>query len=154
MKVILQKDVSNLGDAGDIKEVADGYARNYLFPQKFAIRASEGSTKMALHQKKLADLKKDKRKKSMESISSGLNGKEFEIFVKTGGGDKLFGAVTPADVAALLKTGGFEVDKRKIEFAEPIRNLGSYKLKVRLAEGILPTITVHVKKEEEVPAAG
>ncbi|TGK00842.1 50S ribosomal protein L9 [Leptospira semungkisensis] len=148
MRVILQKDVSNLGDAGDIKEVADGFARNYLFPQRLAVRASEGKTKMALHQKKLADLKKDKRKKTMESVSSGLNGKEFEISVKTGGGDKLFGAVTPADVAALLKNGGFEVDKRKIEFAEPIRNLGSYKLKVRLAEGILPTITIHVKKEE------
>ncbi|PKA16982.1 50S ribosomal protein L9 [Leptospira haakeii] len=150
MRVILQKDVSNLGDAGDVKEVADGFARNFLFPQRLAVRASEGKTKMALHQKKLADLKKDKRKKDMESVSSGLNGKEFEISVKTGGGDKLFGAVTPADVAALLKTAGFEVDKRKIEFPEPIRNLGSFKLKVRLAEGILPTITVHVKKEEVV----
>ncbi|TGK09928.1 50S ribosomal protein L9 [Leptospira fletcheri] len=154
MRVVLQKDVSNLGDAGDIKEVADGFARNFLFPKRLAVRADEGKTKMAIHQKKLADLKKEKRKKVMESVSSGLNGKEFEIVVKTGGGDKLFGAVTAADVAALMKKDGFDVDKRKIEFPEPIRNLGSYKLKVRLAEGIFPTITVHVKKEEEAATEG
>lgn len=63
MRVILQKDVSNLGDAGDVKEVADGFARNYLFPQRLAVRASEGKTKMALHQRKLADLKKENAKK-------------------------------------------------------------------------------------------
>ncbi|PJZ70230.1 50S ribosomal protein L9 [Leptospira perolatii] len=154
MKVILQKDVSNLGDAGDIKEVADGFARNFLFPKRLAVRASEGSTKMAVHQKKLAELKKEKRQKAMESVSGNLNGKEFSILVKTGGGDKLFGAVTPMDVASLLKKEGYEVEKRKIEFPEPIRSLGTYKLKIRLAEGILPTITIHVKKEEGVVAEG
>ncbi|MBM9577257.1 50S ribosomal protein L9 [Leptospira sp. 201903070] len=149
MRVILQKDVINLGDAGDLKEVADGYARNFLFPKKLAVRANEGNTKAALHQKKLGELKREKRKKAMEGFSSNVNGKEYEIVVKTGGGDKLFGAVTPMDVASLLKKDGIELDKRKIEIAEPIRSLGSYKIKIRLAEGIQPVITLHVKKEEE-----
>lgn len=149
MRVILQKDVINLGDAGDLKEVADGYARNFLFPKKLAVRANEGNTKAALHQKKLGELKREKRKKAMEGFSSNVNGKEYEIVVKTGGGDKLFGAVTPMDIASLLKKDGIELDKRKIEIAEPIRSLGSYKIKIRLAEGIQPVITLHVKKEEE-----
>ncbi|RHX90827.1 50S ribosomal protein L9 [Leptospira stimsonii] len=149
MRVILQKDVINLGDAGDLKEVADGYARNFLFPKKLAVRANEGNTKAALHQKKLGELKREKRKKAMEGFSSNLVGKEYEIVVKTGGGDKLFGAVTPMDVASILKKDGIELDKRKIEIAEPIRSLGSYKIKIRLAEGIQPVITLHVKKEEE-----
>ncbi len=149
MRVILQKDVINLGDAGDLKEVADGYARNFLFPKKLAVRANEGNTKAALHQKKLGELKREKRKKAMEGFSSNISGKEYEIVVKTGGGDKLFGAVTPMDVASILKKDGIELDKRKIEIAEPIRSLGSYKIKIRLAEGIQPVITLHVKKEEE-----
>ncbi|XDD51571.1 50S ribosomal protein L9 [Leptospira sp. WS92.C1] len=149
MRVILQKDVINLGDAGDLKEVADGYARNFLFPKKLAVRANEGNTKAALHQKKLGELKREKRKKAMEGYSSNINGKEYDIIVKTGGGDKLFGAVTPMDVASILKKNGIELDKRKIEIAEPIRSLGSYKIKIRLAEGIQPVITLHVKKEEE-----
>ncbi|MBM9502006.1 50S ribosomal protein L9 [Leptospira sp. 201903071] len=148
MRVILQKDVINLGDAGDLKEVADGYARNFLFPKKLAVRANEGNTKAALHQKKLGELKREKRKKAMEGYSSNINGKEYDIVVKTGGGDKLFGAVTPMDIASLLKKDGIELDKRKIEIAEPIRSLGSYKIKIRLAEGIQPVITLHVKKEE------
>ncbi|PJZ55308.1 50S ribosomal protein L9 [Leptospira adleri] len=149
MRVILQKDVINLGDAGDLKEVADGYARNFLFPKKLAVRANEGNTKAALHQKKLGELKREKRKKAMEGFSSNISGKEYDIVVKTGGGDKLFGAVTPMDIASLLKKDGIELDKRKIEIAEPIRSLGSYKIKIRLAEGIQPVITLHVKKEEE-----
>ncbi|EMY13544.1 ribosomal protein L9, C-terminal domain protein [Leptospira weilii str. Ecochallenge] len=85
----------------------------------------------------------------MEALATSLNGKEYDILVKTGGGEKLFGAVTPIDVASILKKNGFELDKRKIEIAEPIRNLGSYKIKIRLAEGIQPVVTLHVKKEEE-----
>ncbi|ASV10772.1 MULTISPECIES: 50S ribosomal protein L9 [Leptospira] len=149
MRVILQKDVINLGDAGDLKEVADGYARNFLFPKRLAVRANEGNTKAAFHQRKLGELKKEKRKKAMETVATNLNGKEYDILVKTGGGEKLFGAVTPIDVASVLKKNGFELDKRKIEIADPIRNLGSYKIKIRLAEGIQPVITLHVKKEEE-----
>jgi large subunit ribosomal protein L9 len=121
MKVILQKDFPNLGDAGDIKDVSDGYARNFLIPQRIATRADESSTKIAIHQKKMIELRKEKRKKSMQDISGSLKGKEVEVLVKVGENDKLFGSVTPQDISTALKKIGFEVDKRKIEITETIK---------------------------------
>lgn len=146
MKVVLQKDYPNLGDAGDIKEVSDGYARNFLIPQRIAVRADVGNTKVALHQKKLIELKKDKRKKSMEGISKSLQDKEVEIFVNVGENDKLFGSVTHQDVANAIKTLGVDIDKRKIEFPENIKALGSYNIKVKLAEGIQAGLKLKVSK--------
>jgi len=147
MKVILQKDYQNLGDAGDIKDVSDGYARNFLIPNRIAIRADEGSAKAALHQKKMIELKKEKRKKSMEEVATKLKGKEIEVFVKVGENDKLFGSVTPQDVSQALKNSGFEVDKRKIEFTESIKALGSYQVRIKLADGIQSIVQVRVSKQ-------
>ncbi|MCB1158680.1 MAG: 50S ribosomal protein L9 [Leptospiraceae bacterium] len=147
MKVVLFKDVPNLGDAGDIKEVANGYARNYLFPKKLAVRADEGNTKTAVHQKKLAELKKEKRKKEMKSIASSLEGKVIEIPVKTGANDKLFGSVTAIDVAKAVSAQGVEIEKRKIEIPEHIKALGDYKIKIKLADGILANVVLKVVKE-------
>ncbi len=147
MKVILQKDHPNLGEAGDIKEVADGFARNFLIPQKIAIRADEGSTKAALHQKKLAEIKKEKKKKSLDGIAQTLKGKEVEVFVKVGENDKLYGSVTHQDVAnAIQSTFGIELDKRKIEFPENIKSLGQFNIKIKLAEGIQPELKLKVSK--------
>jgi large subunit ribosomal protein L9 len=144
MKIILQKDVINLGDAGEIKEVADGYARNFLFPKKLAIRASEGSTKMALHQKRLADLKREKRSKEMKNILSKIDGQSIEIKVKKGENDKIFGSVTSGDVSSALSAKGFAVDKRKIDLEQPIKSVGEYKIKLKLAENIQATINLSV----------
>jgi large subunit ribosomal protein L9 len=144
MKIILQKDVINLGDAGEIKEVADGYARNFLFPKKLAIRASEGSTKMALHQKRLADLKREKRSKEMKNILSQIDGQSIEIKVKKGENDKIFGSVTSGDVSSALSAKGFAVDKRKIDLEQPIKSVGEYKIKLKLAENIQATINLSV----------
>ncbi|MCE9499233.1 MAG: 50S ribosomal protein L9 [Leptospira sp.] len=148
MKVILQKDISNLGDAGDIKEVSDGYARNFLFPKRMALRADEGRTKTALHQKKMAEIKKGKRKKTMQDLSSSIEGKEFEIKVKIGENDKLYGSVTPMDVATALKKQGVDIDKRKIELGEVIKALGEYNVKIKLAEGVNTQIKIKVVKEQ------
>ncbi len=147
MKIILQKDFPNLGDAGDIKDVSDGYARNFLIPNRIAIRADEGSTKVALHQKKMINLKKDKRTKSMTDVANQLKGKEIEVFVKVGENDKLFGSVTPQDISLALKNSGFEIDKRKIEISEAIKSLGSFQAKVKLADGIQSVIQVKVAKQ-------
>jgi len=147
MKIILQKDFPNLGDAGDIKDVSDGYARNFLIPNRIAIRADEGSTKVALHQKKMINLKKDKRTKSMSDVADKLKGKEIEVFVKVGENDKLFGSVTPQDISLALKNSGFEIDKRKIEISESIKSLGSFQAKVKLADGIQSVIQVKVAKQ-------
>jgi large subunit ribosomal protein L9 len=146
MKIILQKDYPSLGDAGDIKEVSDGFARNFLIPQKYAIRADVGSTKAALHHKKLVDLKKDKRKKTLQGLADSLKDKEIEVFVKVGENDKLFGSVTHSDVSQALKTAGFEIDKRKIEFPENIKSIGSYNIKIKLAEGIVSQVKLKVSK--------
>jgi len=147
MKVILQKDFPNLGDAGDIKDVSDGYARNFLIPKRIASRADEGSTKAALHQKKMIELKKEKRKKAMEDIAQKLKGKEVVVQVKVGENDKLFGSVTPHDVSIALKNSGFEIDKRKIELPESIKSLGNFQAKIKLAEGLQSIIQVKVAKQ-------
>ena len=148
MKVILQKDVSNLGDAGDQKEVADGYARNFLLPNRLAIRANEGSAKVIAHQRKLAAVKKDKRVKSMQEIAKAIESKELVILVKVGENDKLFGSVTSLDIANALKKEGIELDKRKIEIPEHIKALGSYQAKVKLADGVTSSIKIKVEKSE------
>jgi len=148
MKVILQKDFPNLGDAGDIKDVSDGYARNFLIPQRIATRADESSTKIAIHQKKMIELRKEKRKKSMQDISGSLKGKEVEVLVKVGENDKLFGSVTPQDISNALKKIGFEVDKRKIEITETIKALGTFQAKIKLADGIISVIQVKVTKQD------
>lgn len=147
MKVILQKDVLNLGDAGEVKEVADGYARNFLIPKKFAIRASAGSTKMALHQKRLAELKKEKRAKSMKQVADSLNGQSIEVKVKQGENDKIFGSVTSQDVQQALANKGFEIDKRKIDLEQPIKSLGEFKIRLKLAEGIQAEVNLAVVGE-------
>lgn len=144
MKVVLQKDVLNLGDAGDVKEVADGYARNFLIPRRLAVRANDGNTKMALHQKKLANLKRDKRVKVMKDLAASIEGQTYEIKVKVGEKDKMFGSVTATDIANAMKKTGIELDKRKLDLGEPLKNVGDYKIKVRLAEGVTPQIQVKV----------
>lgn len=147
MKVILQRDVTNLGDAGDVKEVADGYARNFLIPKKYAIRASAGSTKMALHQKRLADLKKEKRAKSMKEMASSINGQSVTVKVKQGENDKIFGSVTAQDIAQALANKGFEIDKRRIDLEQPIKAVGEFKIRLKLAEGIQAEINLTIEGE-------
>jgi large subunit ribosomal protein L9 len=124
MKVILQKDVANLGDAGDIKEVAEGYARNFLLPRKLVIVANESSKRAVEHQNKLIRIKKEKRRKDSEKLASSLTGVEITITAQVGEEGKLFGSVTAIDIAKKLKEKGFEVDKRKIIIENPIKQEG------------------------------
>ena len=147
MKVILQKDIPNLGEAGDIKEVADGYARNYLIPKKLVIIANESSQKAIAHQERLVKLKKEKRKKYTEKISEALSNVEIRIGAHVGEEDKLFGSVTAIDIAKKLKELGYEIDKRKIHLDEPIKKLGEYEIPLKLDEGLQITIKVYVEKE-------
>jgi len=147
MKVILQKDIPNLGDAGDIKEVADGYARNYLLPKKLVLLANESSKKAIEHQKKLIKFKKDKRKKASEVIAEGLNGIEITIGAQVGEEGKLFGSVTSMDIAEKIKEKGFEIDKRKIQLDAPIKQEGEFDITIKLEEGLNAVIKVSVVKE-------
>jgi large subunit ribosomal protein L9 len=148
MKVILKESYMNLGEAGDVVNVKPGYARNFLLPNRLAIRANEGSAKVIEHQRKLAAVKKDKRVKSMQEIAKAIESKELVILVKVGENDKLFGSVTSLDIANALKKEGIELDKRKIEIPEHIKALGSYQAKVKLADGVTSSFKIKVEKSE------
>ncbi len=148
MKVILQKDIPNLGDAGDVKEVAGGYARNYLLPKKLVIPASEAGKKVIEHQKRIIKLKKEKRKKESEKILENLKDLELKFIVQVGEEGKLFGSVTSIDIAKELKSKGFEIDKRKIMLDNPIKQTGEFEITVKLDEGLNANIKVIVDKEQ------
>ena len=147
MKVILQKDIPNLGDAGDVKDVAEGYARNYLLPRKMVILADGSSRKAVEHQDKLIKRKKEKRKKLSEKLAESIQGLEITIGVQVGEEGKLFGSVTALDIAKKLKEKGFEIDKRKIILENPIRQEGEHTVKIKLDEGQTPAVKVIVGKE-------
>ncbi len=147
MKVILQKDIPSLGDAGDIKEVAEGFARNYLLPKKLVIVANESSKKAIDHQKKLIKIKKEKRKKTSEQLASSMSDVELTIPAQVGEEGKLFGSITSMDIAKQLKEKGFEIDKRKILLDAPIKQEGEFKVSIKLEEGLTATVKVIVVKE-------
>ncbi len=147
MKVILQKDIPNLGDAGDIKEVSPGYARNYLLPRKLVIMANESSKRAIDHQKKLVKIKKEKRKKQSEKLAESITGLELQIAVQVGEEGKIFGSVTAMDIAKKLKEKGYDIDKRKILIETPIKQEGEFTIKIKLDEGQTPAIKVIVGKE-------
>jgi large subunit ribosomal protein L9 len=148
MKVILQKDIMSLGDAGDIKEVADGYARNYLIPKKLVIPASESNKKVIDHQERLIKLKKEKRKKQSEKVHENLNGLEIVITAKVGEEEKLFGSITSIDVAKKLLEKGHSIDKRKISIDNPIKTTGEFDIQVKLDDGLTAVVKLRVDKEE------
>lgn len=147
MKVILQKDIPSLGDAGDIKEVAEGFARNYLLPKKLVIVANESSKKAIDHQMKLIKIKKDKRKKTSEQLAASMSDVEITISAKVGEEGKLFGSITSMDIAKELKDKGFDIDKRKILLDAPIKSEGEFKIGIKLEEGLTATVKVNVVKE-------
>ena len=147
MKVILQKDIANLGDAGDIKEVADGYARNFLLPKKLVILANDSSQKAIEHQNRLIKLKKEKRKKESQKLAETISAIELKFTAQAGEEDKLFGSITSMDIAKGLKEQGFEIDKRKINLDAPIKELGEFEVAIKLDEGLAPAVKVIVEKE-------
>lgn len=142
MKVILTQDVKKLGQQGDVVEVSDGYARNYLIPRGMV----EEATKMKLKEveEKSASLqkKRDREKIEAEELKARLEGKSVTIKVKTGSGDKLFGAVTAREISDILQEEfGVAIDKKKIDIPEAIKNLGEYKVRLK----IYPSVQAEVK---------
>jgi len=149
MQVILTKDVPKLGQQGDVIEVAAGYARNYLIPKGLAVVANEGNLKMLQEKARAEERRRAKERAQAEELAKKLDGLSLTIEARAGAEDKLYGSVTAADIAKALAREGVEVDKRKIELAEPIKELGVYKVRVHLADDINPEIKVWVVKEEE-----
>jgi large subunit ribosomal protein L9 len=149
MRVVFLQDVPRVARAGEIKEVADGYARNFLIPRKIALLA----TPQAISQSGTAQRAQVREDTELEALAQQIEGKEVNIKAKAGAKDRLYGSITSADIAAeLSKSTGLAIDKRKIELEEPIRQLGSYELVIKLAKDIAPKIKVNIT-EEEAPKA-
>lgn len=148
MKVILTQNVKNLGKEGDIKEVADGYARNYLIPQGLAQEATTSRLKETQEKSAREQKQKDKEKSRAEQLKEKLDGKTVKIKAKTGGGDKLFGAVTAREIADVLNQElQVEIDRKKIDLSEPIKHLGQYSIKLKIYPSIQAEITIVVIAE-------
>jgi len=145
MKVIFLEDVSKVAKAGETKEVVDGYGRNFLIPQKLALPVSPAAVNMVAAQRR----KQVQTGSELAEMASQLEGKEIILKARAGAKERLHGSITSADIASELQSStGIVVDKRKIELAEPIHQLGSYEIAIRLAKDIMPKIKVVVAEEE------
>ncbi len=147
MKVILQKDVKNLGKVGELVSVKQGYARNYLFPRQLAVVATEKNVTEWNHLKKVAEIKKKKAIAGRQEIIQKLQGLTLNFKLEAAAeSEKLFGSVTTMDISKQLETHGYDIDKRDIHLEEQIKVLGQHKAFVRMGEGLEAEITVVVEK--------
>ncbi len=148
VNLILQEDVPALGDAGDLVKTKVGYARNYLLPKGKAILATESKIKQLEHNKRVVEEKLAKQLKDLSALRDRLQNLALSFVAKSGEEGKLFGSVTSAHVAAMLSEKGFEIDRRKIVLAEPIKEVGNHKVPIRLRGEVVAEVTVSVTAEE------
>ena len=149
MEVILREDVERLGSRGQVVKVADGYARNFLLPKRLAVAATDANRKI-VEQERQAHLRKEtKVKTEAEDLSKLMTGVSVTIAQKAGDQDQLFGSVTAKDVADALAAKNFTIDRRKIQLDEPIKQLGEFKVPVKLHKDVTAEITVLVVKDEK-----
>lgn len=144
MKVILLKDVPALGSAGVVKEVKEGYARNYLIPRGLAAEATESNLRTLQGRQRAAEDRTRRQQAASEQLASGLERAVIEIPARGGEGGRLFGSVTAQDIADALVRAGFEVGKRQIELHEPIKTAGFFKVPVRVGGGVVARVDVNV----------
>ncbi|MEI7811528.1 MAG: 50S ribosomal protein L9 [Ignavibacteria bacterium] len=147
MKVILRKNFDQLGQIGDILDVKDGYARNFLLPRNIAFVAQKGNMKALEEEKKQLTKKKVKEVKVAEKLASELEKISVTIPVKVGEEDKIFGTVTAQMIAESLKEKGYDIDKRKIEIVEQIKSLGIYSVNIKLYPSIIAVVKIWVVRE-------
>jgi len=147
MKIILRKEMEKLGGIGTVVEVKDGYARNYLIPKGLAYPATEGNMRALAEEKKQAEQRQIKERKSGEKLATELEKVSITLQMKVGEEDKLFGSVTGQMVADALKEKGFEIDKRHIDLEEPIKSLGIYNVNIKLSQGVTGKVKLWVVRE-------
>jgi len=151
MKVIFLEDVPNVARVGEIKEVATGYARNFLIPRKLALLAGAQAINQAEVQRRKKIREQAETEVELLELAKQLDGREITIEARVGAKDHLYGSVTNADISTELERSvGLVVDKRKIEFDEAIRQLGSYEITIKLAKDIVPQIKVTVVEEKVI----
>jgi large subunit ribosomal protein L9 len=148
MEVILREDIDKVGARGQVVKVAAGYARNFLLPKRLAVAATDSNRKI-VEQERQAHLRKDaKLQGEAQDLGKLLSAVTVTIARKAGENDQLFGSVTANDIADALAAQNYTVDRRKIQFDEPIRNLGDHKVAVRLHKDVVAEITVSVTRQE------
>lgn len=147
MKVILRRNFDQLGKVGDVANVKDGYARNYLIPRQIAYQATKGNI-LALEEEKKQILKKEAKELGLaQNLANELEKVSITIPVKVGEEDKIFGTVTSQMIADSMKEKGFEIDKRKIEITEPIKSLGIYSVAIKLHPSVSAIVKTWVVRE-------
>ena len=150
MKVIFLQDVPNVARAGQIKEVANGYGRNYLIPRKLAVLARSELINTISKKLEITAQSQAQTEAELLELASHLNDREIVLEARAGVKDRLYGSITAADIAAELENvTGFAIDKRKIVLDEPIRQVGSYDIAIRLAKDIVPQIRVTVTEKQD-----
>lgn len=148
MELILKQTVDTLGEEGDIVKVKDGYARNYLIPQKIAVLADKANRSRLAQGKATIETRKEEQRQAAESLSKKLSGTTVVIAQRVGEGDRLFGSVTTADIAAKLAELGIKVDRKKIQLAEPIKAIGDTKVQIKVGYQMVTDIIVQVVPQE------
>ena len=149
MEVLLLKDVEQLGQTGEIKRVADGYARNYLIPRGLATIATPGAIKQAELLRQREARRQAKELNEAQVLAQELDGRTVTFEARAGESDRLYGSITNVNIAeALEEQVGQEVDRRKIEMEEPLKELGTHAVTVRLAPGAEAKVTVVIEREE------
>jgi len=148
MEVILREHVDNLGRRGEIVKVAEGYARNFLLPRKLALPVNENNKRQIERERKLAEARDMEEKAGAEAIATRLTQVELEIPRRVGENETLYGSVTTQDIAHALKDKGFDIDKRKIVLAEPLKALGESTIPVRIHREVTAQIRVRVGPQQ------
>jgi large subunit ribosomal protein L9 len=146
MKVILRLDVPDLGHAGDLVSVKDGYARNFLVPRRLAVEASKASIRALEHERRQIALREKKRLAEMEKLAARIRSASVTIAKEVGEGDKLFGSVTSMDIQRALEAEGVQIDRRSIELDETIKAIGVYDVPVKLHREVVARLKVWVVK--------
>lgn len=157
MRVIFVQDVPNVASAGDLKEVADGYARNFLFPKKLAIIATPAELQKLESRRQANARRQASVEQEAEALAQVLTDLTVALKVRAGTRDRIYGSVTSADIAKEIeRLIGHEIDKRNIELEEPIRELGSYQVSIRLTKNVTANVSVLIEpeKEQETEAKG
>ncbi len=149
MKVILRQDFENLGKFGDIVNVRDGYARNFLIPRKIALPATPGNIKMIENEKRQKAFKLERERLSAQQLAEKLAGLEITIPMRAGENERLFGSVTAQMIANEIAKMGIEIERRKILLDEPIKSLGNYEVVVKLHPEVTAKVKVNVLRAEE-----
>ena len=145
MKVILTKDVDKVGKSGELKSVADGFATNFLIPQRLAVPAAGGAYRAWQHDIASREEKRVRERGEAEVTANRIASTTLTMGVKVGEGGKLYGSITTKEIADALARRGIEVDRHKIDLEDPLKSLGTYKVAIKVSAGLTPEVTIVVE---------